>query len=84
MFVPDSWQSHSEYVATLKNVKARFPSEFRAELFHSYSDARRKLFSLNIDPIGVFIRGSSPATVPAPYPETLLLLQFTLTPMANN
>ena len=29
-------------------------------------------------------RGSSPATVPTPYPETVLLLQFTLTPLAND
>ena len=55
MFDPDSWQSHTEYIATFKNVKACFPSDLRMELFNAYSDVRRKLFSLNLNPIGEYV-----------------------------
>lgn len=73
MFVPDSWQSHSEYVATFKNSKARFPSALRAELFHSYSDARAKLFSLNLDPIGEYVtQFYSPCGRPAMHQAQIL------------
>ena len=55
MFVPNSWQSHSEYIATFKNAKAQFPSDLRMELFDRYSVVRRKLFSLDLDPIGEYV-----------------------------
>ena len=73
MFVPSSWQSHSEYIATFKNVKACFPSDLRMELFDCYSDARRKLFSLNLDPIGECVaQFYSPGGRPAKHQAQIL------------
>ena len=73
MFVPNSWQPHSEYIATFKNLKACFPSDLRMKLFDYYSDARRKLFSLNLDPIGEYVaQFYSPCGRPAIHQDQIL------------
>ena len=66
MFNPDSWQSHAEYHTNFKNLKACFPSAIRMELWERYPTERRKLISLNLDPVGEFLsRFYPPAGRPA-------------------
>lgn len=66
MFNPDSWQSHAEYHTNFNNLKACFPSALRMELWERYPAERRKLLSLNLDPVGEYLaRFYPPAGRPA-------------------
>lgn len=55
MFNSDSWQSHTEYHINFKNLKARFPSHLRSQLWDRYPKEREKLMALDLDSVGEYL-----------------------------
>lgn len=55
MFNSFSWQSHDEYHINFKNFKAGLSSDMRVLLGNTYSRERKKLMSLNLDPVGEYL-----------------------------
>lgn len=62
MFNPNSWQSHVEYHINFKNLKARFPSGLKMDLWNIYPAERRKLMTLNLDTVGEYLSRLYPPT----------------------
>ena len=55
MFNSDTWQSHAEYRICFREMKIHFDSSSKMELWNSYPKERKKLLSLNLDPVGEFL-----------------------------